>query len=46
VVEFGRVVAPDLAEAAEPPTLALAALGLTLAAAAIFSCRFGSPALA
>jgi hypothetical protein len=35
VVEFGHVVAPDLAEAPEPPALALAALGLTLTAGAI-----------
>jgi hypothetical protein len=43
VVEFGRVVAPDLAEAPEPPARALAALGLTLTAAAIFT-RCGSRA--
>jgi hypothetical protein len=46
VVEFGHVVAPDLAEAPEPPARALAALGLTLAAAAILPRRSGAPALA
>jgi hypothetical protein len=49
VVEFGHVVAPDLAEAPEapePPALALAALGVALTAAAVFSRRSGAPACA
>jgi hypothetical protein len=46
VVEFGHVVAPDLAEAPEPPALALAALGLPLLAAVSFACRTGSQAKA
>jgi hypothetical protein len=46
VVEFGCVVAPDLAEAPEPTSLSLAALGVALLAAAISSRRFSAPALA